>query len=74
MLLKQMYKESSLDTEFVVTKKQIESESTYTLIGLLNTKALKTPQGFPSIWLRFLLARNEAELLGFLARLPMVSL
>lgn len=41
LFLKQMYKEPSLGTEFVVIKKQIENESTYTLIGLLNTKALK---------------------------------
>jgi len=35
-----MYKESRLSTEFLVAKKQIENEATYTLIGLLNTKAL----------------------------------
>lgn len=75
LLLKQRYKESSLGTEFVVTKKQIENESTYVLIGLLNTKAFKeNPQGFPSIWASFLLDGNEAELSSFLARLLMVSL
>lgn len=61
-----MYKESSLGTEFVVNKKQIENESTYALIGLSNIKALKetkekNPQEFPSIWASFLLDGNEVE-------------
>lgn len=40
-----MYKESSLDTEFVVTKKQIENESTYTLVFLIQ-KHLKPHRDF----------------------------
>lgn len=32
-----MYEDSSLGTEFIVIQKQIEHESTYSLIGLLNT-------------------------------------
>lgn len=40
-----MYEESSLGTEFIVAEKQIEHESTYTLIGLLNTVVLGNSRG-----------------------------